>query len=476
MRLNGCLSDIEFYSNPHDPSAIYAEVIVPKILSGGDEYTMLVEFDDPKLKSYLRACVKPKVDEKTTVPMILETAKDILTFRSNPDKVSPSVRTTGSLTDGLIEYDLNNDAREYIRITTSGWVVSKKAKHKFLKRNTMATQVTPQQTNTDLLTLLSPFINTDRDSFILFTTWLVQAFCKGSHSAAIIKAPQGSGKSTLTKMARALIDPSRLDASVMSMKKDDLFTTLSNSYFLAFDNLGEEFSKEVSDILCAAITGATIAKRMLYTTNELGVYELHNTLIINGIDIIPTESDLASRCLLFNLKGIDENKRRPILEIESQFASALPEIMGAIFNTLSQAMRILPNLHPSKLPRMADSYKEMLAISIALGISEEDFCKIYSDNLYLIDKERSNIAIVQAIKEFMSSDCVKGRSIEDKVTNLYSKIYASYSGHKSDLPKSASHFSQKVKREARALNAAGIVCNFDDTYSDGTHLKIIKNK
>lgn len=476
MRLNGCLSDIEFYSNPHDPSAIYAEVIVPKILSGGDEYTMFVEFDDPKLKSYLRACVKPKVDEKTTVPMILEAAKDILTFRSNPDKVSPSVRTAGSLTNGLIEYDLNNDAHQYVRITKLGWTVSKKAKHKFLKRNTMAAQVTPQQTSNNLLTLLSPFINTDRDSFVLLTTWLVQAFCKGSHSAAIIKAPQGSGKTVLTKMCRAIVDPSRLDASVMSLKKDDLFTTLSNSYFLAFDNLAEEFTKETSDILCSAITGATIAKRLLYTTNELGVYELHNTLIINGIDTIPTESDLASRCLLFNLKNIDENKRRPISELEAQFTSALPEIMGAVFNTLSQAMTIIPNLHPAKLPRMADSYKEMLAIGIALGISEEDFCQIYNNNLTLIDKERSNIAIVQAIKEFMSSDCVKGRSIEGKVTDLYNKISTSYSGHKSDLPKSASHFSQKVKRETRALNAAGIVCNFDDTYSDGTHLKIIKNK
>lgn len=474
MRLNGCLSDIEFYSNPNDPSAIYAEVTVPEILSGGDEYTMFVDFDDPKLKSYIRICVMPKVKEKTTAQMLLEAAKDVLTLGTNPDKVSPSVRTAGSLTDRLIEYDLNNDAHEYVRITSSGWTVSKNTNHKFLKRNSMAAQITPQKTSTDLLTLLSPFINTDRDSFILFTTWLVQAFCKGSHSAAIIKAPQGSGKSTLTKMTRALIDPSRLDASVMSIKKDDLFTTLSNSYFLAFDNQAEEFTKEISDILCAAITGATIAKRMLYTTNELGVYELHNTLIINGIDTIPTESDLASRCLLFKLIKPKKNKR--LSDIESEFALALPQIMGAIFNTLSKAMSVINNIHPTKLPRMADSYMDMLAIAIALGIDEEEFESIYHNNLMLMNKERSNIAVVQAIHEYMTSDKVNGRSVEDKITNLFAKICACYSGPRSDLPKAAYTFSKKIKQEYQAIYAAGYVCNIDDTHADGTHLKIIKNK
>ena len=125
---------------------------------------------------------------------------------------------------------------------------------------------------------------------------------------------------------------------------------------------------------------------------------------------------------------------------------------------------------------MAEPFKELLAIATALGVSQSEFERIYFANLAEIDKERSGIAVVQAVTEFMTSGAVQGRSIEDKVTNLFQKIRANYSGNRNDLPPNASHFSRKLKRERNALEAAGYTANFDDTFSDGTHLKIYKNK
>ena len=475
MIIEGYYDSIDFFEDINDPSVIYAEVKVPAIGASKKAYKMFVPIDDRKLKSYIRQFILPNAPGYATVNTILEEAKDILSLGSNPNKAAPRIRTAGTLANHLMEYDLNNDAHEYVKITPSGWCITKNSKHKFLKRNAMGMQVSPKQTDHDLLSLLKPFLNTDRDGQIIFATWITQAYCMGNHSAMIIMSPQGSGKSTLTRMARSIVDPSRLDAVVMSQKKDDLFALLSNNYFVAFDNT-DELSKDTSNILCSAITRATMAKRLLYTTNELGVYELHNTLVLNGLDIMPKESDLASRCLLLKLNSISPKARKPLAEIEANFAIALPEILGAIFNTLSKAMTIIENIHPQEMPRMADSYKEMLAIAIAMGISEQEFSRIYRENLAQIDKERSNIAIVEAICEYMTSSLVKGRAVEGTVSSLYSKIYSSYSGTKSNLPQAPHAFGKKLRQESRVLEAAGYTCNFDDTFADGTHLKIIKNK
>lgn len=475
MQLDGYLENIELFVDANDPNVIYGEVVVPSIGATTSPYKLFADITDEKFKSYLRQFLIPNTEGDVTVSSIIQEIKDIIALGGNPDTITPRVRTAGTLNTGLIEYDLNNHTRDYVKITSKGWKLTRKHKHKFLKRNTLGTQVTPQHTQKSLLELLKPFVNTDTKSFILFTTWLVQAFSVGNHSALLIMAEKGSGKSTLTKMARTIVDPSKLNATTLSEKKDDLFSALSNSYFVAFDNT-EELSTETSNILCSAVTGATMAKRKLYTTNELGVYELHNTVILNGIDIIPTRSDLASRCLLIKLKSVTETKRMTDSYINSRFNNALPEILGAIFNTLSQAMNSINIIAPQKLPRMAEAYTEMLAIAIALGISESTFNEIYFENLDKIDKERKNIAIVDAIIEYMESPHVTGKKLQGTVTEIFNKVCTNYSGQKNKIAASASHFSRKLRREYSVLYAAGYTVNFDNTDSKASRIEIIKNK
>lgn len=201
MRLDGYLSDIEFYSDTNDPTVTYAEVIVPVIGASLAPYRMFVHIDDDKLKSYIRQFVIPNINERTTVYELLQEAKDFLALSGNPDTVAPRVRTAGKLMQGLIEYDLNTHYREYVKVTPEGWKIVRKTKHKFLKRNTIGTQVLPQETDKNLIDLLHPYVNANKDDLILFASWLVQAFCMGNHSALLIMAEAGSGKSKLTKIA-----------------------------------------------------------------------------------------------------------------------------------------------------------------------------------------------------------------------------------------------------------------------------------
>ena len=89
-----------------------------------------------------------------------------------------------------------------------------------------------------------------------------------------------------------------------------------------------------------------------------------------------------------------------------------------------------------------------------------------------MDKARSNNDLIYAVREYM--DTVTSRSVEGTVSEVFAKIYHSYSGNRSALPKSASQFSRKINGEYAAFMAAGFIINLDDTYADGTHVKIIK--
>ena len=463
---------INFYADSADNKVIYAEYSIPSIDGNSPNREKLVRIDSKEFESYIRMIVYPKTNGKKKPAKMLEEIRDYFINYGCPDVIAPRVRTAGKLSGGLIEYDLCNHDQQYIKVQPSGWKPTTKHSFKFIKRAINGVQVQPQKTSKNLIKLLKPFVNADKNDLVLFVVWLVQAFCQGSHSILLIMAGRGSGKSTLTKIIRKILDPSKMGAGTLPNSLDHLLTTLTNSYMVAFDNT-DELTKEQSDVLCSAVTGATYTKRVAYSTNDMAVYDLHNTLIINGIDILPSESDLAERCLLLNLKSIT-GSRKTDSDIESDFNEVLPEILGAIFSTLSQAMQIVNGLSPQRLPRMADSYTEMLAIAMALGLTEAEFEKIYFDNLAKIDKARSDIAIVQAVKEYMTSGLVKGKVFRGTATEVFTKIRENYSGDKRDLTSSPSRFSRKLGSEHAALYASGYIVNIDPTKQDHTYIEIIK--
>lgn len=467
------IPNIEFYSDVQDDSIIYAEFIVPGEFDDEPDREKFVKINHPLLESYLRQMVIPKSKKKTSESKMIQSVKDVVTLYGNPDKVSPKVRTAGKLTGGLLEYDLRNDDAQYVQVTSDGWQISEQHQCKFLRSTHGLPQVLPKPPTKSLLTLLHSYVKCNKKSLILFAVWLVQAFCEGSHSILLVMAAKGCGKSTLSKIVRQIIDPSKLSAATMPKKQDDLTVLLANTYVAVFDNT-DEVSKDISNLLCSAVTGATAVKREYYTTQELCVLTLHNTLIINGIDIMPGESDLADRCLLLNLNPISSTERRTDSDIQKQFQADLPEILGAIFDTIARAMTTIHTIAPMELPRMADSYVEMAAIAVALGISEKRFKKIYDANLAAIDKARGDIAIVEAVREYMTSGLVPGKKLIGTITEVYQKISRNYSGRKQDLPRSASHFSRKLSAEHSALLAAGFIVNIDPTYADATRVEIIK--
>ena len=104
------------------------------------------------------------------------------------------------------------------------------------------------------------------------------------------RSPQSrSTIGTSRREARSLIDPSIMQT--MSLPRYDAITQmLSHHWFNPLDNI-DGFSREVSDVLCRAVTGDAQMKRAHYTNDDDFIYQYRRCIGINGINIAATRPD-----------------------------------------------------------------------------------------------------------------------------------------------------------------------------------------
>ena len=441
------------YTDKDNPTAVYAEY------PNANGSTVFASIDSSEFKDFL-ASLYCELAGETAYPKLgpyIRMKKAEASYkRVNP--VTIAQRVHGSITQGKILYHLSDSTSRVVRVTEKSWDFIKKSKVvKFLCSVLEKKQVKPVRTNAgSLLDLLRPFVNLSDDEFLLFVVMLVQAFSRSSsHFAAVISAARGTGKTTLTRLFRRVVDPTVSEASLIPRNEEDLKVSLSKSYVASFDNTAKLTEKE-SNLLCAAITGSQEVKRKLYTDADTVVLNLHNVVLINGIDVVPDRDDLVERSLLFTPLEITPEKRKTDNDFWGTFDAALPAIEGAIMGTLSEAIAILPTLQVSELHRMADANLEMLAVAVALGEDADEFQRILLENNQKLQELYSNNSpVVEAVVEFMNGPMKKTNEVDQESGLAYIAIKDNYSGSPSLLPKSASWFTRELGRQDTALKAAG---------------------
>lgn len=446
--------EISFYIDKDNPSEVYVEY------PSSSGALCFAPIKNKMFKSFFSYRYRELAEEDISPLDIFDylemKEEDAIYKQINP--VTIHRRIAGTLT-GEILYFLADSKWQCVKVTADGWEVCHSKDIKFMQYQADRSQVMPV-TGGDLLNLLRPFVNLGKDDFILFVTFLVQSFSRSSsHYAAVISSNKGTGKSTLTKMIRSIVDPSTSEVPLTPTSESDLKTLLANTYLACFDNTAS-MSAKYSDILCAAITGTKEAKRKLYSNAEQVVLNLHNLVVINGIDIVPHRSDLADRSLLFELRPISKANRKTDAAFWRDFESKKAQIMGAIFDTLSKAMAVLPTLDIKNHERMADAYEEMIAIAVALGIEQEEYERIFQESRdRLQNAYNQNSEFVDLIIEYMKFK----NKVKMPATQLYEELSAKIVGSRDFFPKSPSALSRKLNLESDALYAAGFEFERDRT-------------
>jgi len=441
------LTDMDFFVAENDQTSVYVR------FKNAYNQLRLLTVDDETFVSYVydAFCAKAEVFIPPPIEGYVKYFQRYAIAHCQENRIELNRRMAGNL-QNTIGYFLANDNWQTVVVRSNGWRIGISKHFHFLRMPSDLPQCTPVPGG-NLLQLLHPYVNLNEDSFLLFVIHMVQCFSKTSaHFAMILTSDKGSGKTTTSKLFRALVDPSKADVNPLSKSEDELKVLLANNYVVCIDNANRGISENYSNILCSAITGAVEARRKLYTTSEQVLLTLRNIVIINGLNAVPRKSDLAQRSLIFELQPIDASLRKSDSAFWAAFNKDKPKILGAIFDTLVKAMNIFPTLKFEKRHRMASCYEEMVAISLALGISQTKFDQLLLQNNNRMQELRADDPFVDAIRDFMRDK----KELTDSVSNVYTAVRDSLVGSSRNFPLSPSAFSRRLNDERESLWTTGI--------------------
>lgn len=422
-----------------------------------------------------------KAENKSVYPEAMQqTINTLETIAEHDDTVENNIITLHNRTcehDNAIWYDLSNEQWQAVKITKDGWDITDKPPPLFRRRPHQKPHVQPKP-NGDL-SKLYPFLKgiEDPEHKKIVTLWLISCFIpEFPHPILVPYGDQGSGKTTLTKNCKAIIDPSLIETLGRVGKVEELVQVLSHHWMLSFDNLSS-LSKDIQDILCGAVTKSNFSKRRLFTDDEDIIISIHNCLIISGINYPATAPDLLDRCILIKLKRFsnDKNNKKEV-DLAKIFQSVLSDVLGGIFDIISKAMRTKDKVKLSSKPRMFDFAEWGCAIAENMdGWNAKAFMEAYQKTITARNLETiAAHPISNALMKFME-DRDEWEGTAQELFDELDQVVPEQERKTKIWPKVAHVFTRQLNILKVNLNEAGIKIE-SKKIMKGRFISIVKNE
>jgi hypothetical protein len=283
----------------------------------------------------------------------LQSALNVIEAKAQFDAPERMVHIRVAGLDGRLYLDLCDATWRVVEIDAAGWRVIEDPPVRF--RRTAGMQLLPMPMSGGSIGKLRSFLNVRSDAdFVLVVAWALAVLRdRGPYPVIVLSGEQGSAKSTLSAILRALLDPNTAPLRALPREDRDLFIAANNGHVMAFDNVSG-LPAWISDTLCRLATGGGFAVRQLYTDQDEVLFDAARPVILNGIEEIVARPDLADRAVFLTLEPIAEERRRPEAELWAEFEAERPRILGVLLDAVVQGLRRLPETRLEKLPRMAD--------------------------------------------------------------------------------------------------------------------------
>lgn len=369
--------------------------------------------------------------------------------------------------------DLCNEQWQASEFDAAGWRIVETPRVKFRRTQGMLPLPTPVRGGD--INELRKFLNlrTDED-WILFATALLRAMLpRGPYPALGLHGEAGSAKTTGSRIFRSLIDPNTSPARAMPKNPHDLMIMANNSWVMMFDNLSY-LPAWFSDYLCRLSTGGGFATRQLYTDADEILFDGQRPIILNGVEELASRTDLIDRSILVDLPAIESYKAER--EFWKEFTAAHPRLLGALLDAAVIALRKLPEVRLSEVPRMADFATFATAAEPGLGLSKGSFLKAYARNRL----DANAIALEASPIARLVCDLVEERQWEGTAQDLLRKLSAMADDEvreRRSWPKTPRNLSGMLKRLATALRRARVEVEFSrENTAERTRKIMIKRK
>jgi hypothetical protein len=181
---------------------------------------------------------------------------------------------------------------------------------------------------------------------------------------------QGTGKSTAGRMVLRLLEGPTADLRSMPRDEDDLAVVAAAGWTLALDN-ASGIPAWMSDALCRIVTGATSAKRELFSDDDVSLIAYMRPTLLTGIDVGALRGDLAERMLRVELTPMTTGQRRSERDLWTAYRKMLPGVLGGLLELAALVWAELPAAREqlTERPRMADFAELLWALDRVTGWS-----------------------------------------------------------------------------------------------------------
>lgn len=364
---------------------------------------------------------------------------------------------------GAIWIDLGDDTFRAIRVTAEGWTVEQRADAPLVRSDGMRALPVPIR-DPNALGRLRSLLNLAKDgdgksNFQMIVAWLVAAlYPTGPYSILALDGEQGSGKTTVCRMLRRLVDPNAADLRAMPRNEDDLLIAAINGRVVGLDNVSY-IDNDMADALCRLATGAGFGKRTLYSDLGETIVSVARPILLNGIPSLLARGDFADRSIAVTLPQIPDDKRRPEKAVWAEFDAAAPSILGLLLDGLVMVVRRLPTLQLDRSPRMADFARLACAAAPAFCWTEVEMLDAMEANRAAsVETVVEADAVAEAVRTILEDNTTEGKW-EGTATLLLEAINAKVSTevkNERGWPKDGARLSARLRRVAPALRRAGV--------------------
>jgi Bifunctional DNA primase/polymerase, N-terminal/Primase C terminal 2 (PriCT-2) len=367
------------------------------------------------------------------------------------------LRTAGH--NGKIYLDLCDEQWRAVEIDATDWRVVDKPPVRFTRARGMLPLPIPVKGGR--VDDLQQFINIKKaGDFVLVAAYIVAALRdRGPYPILALRGEEGTGKSTLVRIIRSLVDPNKVPLRTLPREERDLYIAASNGYLLAFDNVST-LPPWLSDALCRLATGGGYTTRALYTDQDEVLIDKTRASLLNGIEDFVARPDLADRCIFIHLTPIGDDERRDEAELNAEFEAARPAILGALLDAVAHGLREWPRTRLKAKPRMADFARWATASEGAM-FEPGSFEDAYRHNRKAAAADVIEADMVaDAVRTFMREreECSGtaaelGDALEHEVSEKHAKSKA--------WPDNPRALRARLQRAQAPLRKIGIVLTFD---------------
>jgi len=368
---------------------------------------------------------------------------------------------------GQLVLDLGGPDGRTAMIGPDGWEVVERSPVLFLRTELTGALPEPERGG-KLRDVLFPLLNLDKSDRALLVANLVSWLWPDIlHPVPYLHGEEGTGKTTVTRMLRNLIDPSEAETRRLPGRDEDWETTIAGQWIIALNNLSS-LPDWLSDAIATAADGsASDVKRQLFKDRELSVISIRRIIIMNSIDAnLISRGDLVDRALHFELLPLELTMTER--EIEDRFTDAWPLALGALLDLASKVLKLAPDVPPSDYNmRMSDFAMIAAALDRATG----------SGALRALRAKRAD-AVTAALEADPFAAQIRqlaGKGWEGTVGELFTRYVQPHlrTGTADAWPKSAAVTGTRLRRLAGMLRKGGVSVTFPRARS-GNRVRIEK--